>query len=69
MCREKATSAILMKMLLGSPLRVQGKAKLQETSVDRSRITPACAGKSNYNAPTQTDMKDHPCVCREKHGQ
>ena len=45
-CREKPLTYVSLVALLGSPLRVQGKAFSCSQRRSCSRITPACAGKS-----------------------
>ncbi len=45
-CREKKRIGIILANRTGSPLRVQGKASDEKAETVRSRITPACAGKS-----------------------
>ncbi len=45
---------------------MQGKVVYRVLPCHRHRITPACAGKSSKMADNQEDLKDHPCVCREK---
>ena len=45
-CREKFGDCNLKAVIVGSPLRVQGKAIIVITVRFAVRITPACAGKS-----------------------
>ena len=49
----------------GSPPRVRGKPVSPATSRRRSRITPACAGKTIPLPAWQVQNKDHPRVCGE----
>ncbi len=65
-CREKWHFADLLSGLLGSPLRVQGKADIRRENAYNNRITPACAGKSHSLFIPVYRTQDHPCVCREK---
>ena len=66
MCREKSTFFIAVSVVLGSPLRVQGKGCLLRRLQLARRITPACAGKSWWHGDETNGIEDHPCVCREK---
>ena len=66
MCREKSRRGIYRLLLLGSPLRVQGKAELSYEVEEFLRITPACAGKRQTDTSISQLEEDHPCVCREK---
>ena len=47
-CGEKYGSARMRRVIRGSPPRVRGKVPLHYYSRFHSRITPACAGKSEY---------------------
>ena len=68
-CREKLTLPTLPRILLGSPLRVQGKGVVFIILSFPFRITPACAGKSVYTVLHLPQHQDHPCVCREKNSK
>ena len=69
MCREKQKELVVKHLTIGSPLRVQGKVKKGFGDAFRNRITPACAGKSKSLVISGKQIKDHPCVCREKYSQ
>ena len=49
----------------GSPPRVRGKLGNHEKSRTRSRITPACAGKTVGSTTHKGTAQDHPRVCGE----
>ena len=51
---------------MGSPPRVRGKAACNTPEHKKQGITPACAGKSHTNLPTDSCTEDHPRVCGEK---
>ena len=57
-CERAATSP-------GSPPRVRGKLQEKEKNHRRSRITPACAGKTTQRSNLSADGRDHPRVCGE----
>ena len=65
-CGEKAVELILSCHSLGSPPRVRGKVCNVCAIVNHLGITPACAGKSEYNLPDHDNLQDHPRVCGEK---
>ena len=65
-CREKLRKIGGVIMTKGSPLRVQGKELVNLSHKLTVRITPACAGKREYEKANAAMLKDHPCVCREK---
>jgi len=65
-CREKSIQSQFLAAIVGSPLRVQGKASAGAGAVNRVGITPACAGKRMDEKLKQLVEQDHPCVCREK---
>ena len=52
--------------LSGSPPRMRGKAVLASTTLYRSGITPAYAGKRDLVISGSGDIEDHPRVCGEK---
>ena len=66
MCREKGLHDWAVLSSLGSPLRVQGKEVDLLNAEKATRITPACAGKSDKELIEIAGCEDHPCVCREK---
>ena len=49
----------------GSPPRVRGKRCRSSRRLRRSRITPACAGKTARRLSTKSCTRDHPRVCGE----
>ena len=51
---------------VGSPPRVRGKVQEGTENIDRTRITPACAGKRAEQAAQYVTYGDHPRVCGEK---
>ena len=55
----------MMVLLKGSPPRVRGKLWLNCTPRSCSRITPACAGKTQHGFPDNRWQQDHPRVCGE----
>ena len=66
MCGEKSTAALNDVELSGSPPRVRGEAKKAAIFSLYTRITPACAGRSDdLQRPGEMDQ-DHPRVCGEK---
>ena len=66
MCREKHCVDEDSNVIVGSPLRVQGKVAMTVFYLSMDRITPACAGKSGHRDFANQHPEDHPCVCREK---
>ena len=66
MCGEKENKGSRRHDKLGSPPRVRGKGFLPACPRFRSRITPACAGKSSILDYMGIPTKDHPRVCGEK---
>ena len=57
MCGEKATRPATKTWDIGSPPHVRGKEKSAHHGAERTRITPACAGKSN-NGTTNKRKND-----------
>ena len=45
-CGEQKRSKVIFASTLGSPPRVRGTEFMQEQSLKKNRITPACAGNS-----------------------
>ena len=66
MCGEKERRAGFGGGRTGSPPRVRGKADVCSTLKIPTRITPACAGKSNALLDLPAGQRDHPRVCGEK---
>ena len=65
-CGEKCVSGAWGGGKSGSPPRVRGKVVSDSGSVNCSRITPACAGKSKGGYRALKAQRDHPRVCGEK---
>ena len=65
-CGEKIMSSVLERKLAGSPPRVRGKGKRRSYWLEKSGITPACAGKSSRSLSGFKNDWDHPRVCGEK---
>ena len=65
-CGEKKVADMFDVPVEGSPPRVRGKARHLLHMRLRSRITPACAGKSHVRLQNQPRERDHPRVCGEK---
>ena len=65
-CGEKHSLSFFIYALTGSPPRVRGKAVFGGGVGLDDGITPACAGKSVYEAIFQQLWRDHPRVCGEK---
>ena len=66
LCGEKATRQQRKVKKIGSPPPMQGKVKCACKEWNRPRITPAYAGKSNYDVAKINDGGDHPRLCGEK---
>ena len=66
MCGEKLRFVHLQLLLQGSPPRVRGKATRSTFLRRCTRITPACAGKSETFVVREVSTGDHPRVCGEK---
>ena len=65
-CGEKLRDKIRNTIAKGSPPRVRGKVNGGPAYGNRSRITPACAGKSETDQAVEAANQDHPRVCGEK---
>ena len=65
-CGEKTSARILLITSAGSPPRVRGKVSSRLFKMPLTRITPACAGKSEFDFSRQRWEQDHPRVCGEK---
>ena len=65
-CGEKSQSTSASPRALGSPPRMRGKDVNDVTTVLRTRITPAYAGKRRTFARPPSAAEDHPRVCGEK---
>ena len=65
-CGEKAFLARVDCLVIGSPPRVRGEGESHVGRGGRSRITPACAGRSPKRFSRSTPGSDHPRVRGEK---
>ena len=66
-CGEKLKSRKFLVLILGSPPRMRGKVKEGKENIDRTRITPAYAGKRMAVRSAPVPLPDHPRVCGEKY--
>ena len=65
-CGEKEELVIPWENYGGSSPRVRGEDPLRPKSFPRSRIIPACAGRSSRTGLSGVSGRDHPRVCGEK---
>ena len=65
MCGENPLYYFSESHHIGSPPRVRGKRKTLVALPLRTRITPACAGKTGDDFEVDEDDEDHPRVCGE----
>ena len=68
MCGKNSTLSVLLKKVLGSPPRVREKLSPTLAHSIKSRITPACAGKTEILTIHSTFKRDHPRVCGKNSG-
>ena len=68
MCGEKLFAVRVFCPYVGSPPHVRGKALAPPVRAAVERITPACAGKSDWDEVYVKLVKDHPRMCGEKFG-
>ena len=66
LCGEKRTLFSRLFHVSGSPPPMRGKAKRAMTSLQKSGITPAYAGKSVDGISHIYGVQDHPRLCGEK---
>ena len=66
MCGEKVFQLRASSSWLGSPPHVRGKVKKMAEKAGKTRITPACAGKSFLRSFSLSLSGDHPRMCGEK---
>ena len=66
MCGEQFVVSQNTKWNKGSPPRVRGTGAATPLAALLFRITPACAGNSEYNEGWDDACKDHPRVCGEQ---
>ena len=64
-CGENFPTVPSLAVSSGSPPRVRGKPALSAAMSSSSRITPACAGKTQFRCLKKGFRKDHPRVCGE----
>ena len=64
-CGENRFLVIIQFSVLGSPPRVRGKPAKNVKTGAEERITPACAGKTEYDDREGEVIEDHPRVCGE----
>ncbi len=64
-CGENNCSLSKCKWRGGSPPRVRGKPSCSSFSDNAIRITPACAGKTQFRVWRLSPGSDHPRVCGE----
>ena len=62
-CGKNSTLSVLLKKVLGSPPRVREKLSPTLAHSIKSRITPACAGKTLVLVRSLPKYRDHPRVC------
>ena len=62
-CGKNSSMISLSGCFSGSPPRVREKRVWKNTTVNRRRITPACAGKTRPTLTRWTGYEDHPRVC------
>ena len=65
MCGENRIAEMIIAGRMGSPPRVRGKRGLIAAAVGPTRITPACAGKTDGGTHHGRRCGDHPRVCGE----
>ena len=65
-CGEKMAADPAVSQTVGSPPRMRGKVADLLDKWDVSRITPAYAGKSDWNVLVVVRQWDHPRICGEK---
>ena len=62
-CGKNSSMISLSGCFSGSPPRVREKRVWKNTTVNRRRITPACAGKTYLEVTFDDEPEDHPRVC------
>ena len=66
LCGEKYINYFFPVKFLGSPPPMRGKVTQSYANLDRRRITPAYAGKSERKMKNESYTEDHPRLCGEK---
>ena len=64
-CGENVIDKANELVTAGSPPRVRGKLSRQVAQLANMRITPACAGKTDWMKSPIGNSRDHPRVCGE----
>ena len=64
-CGENRKFWTAVVAFVGSPPRVRGKLNILKLARQAIRITPACAGKTQYSSELLRRLSDHPRVCGE----
>ena len=64
-CGENFTSYKIVDVTGGSPPHLRGKQKQDSMEISLSRITPAPAGKTNFDSFQSGYLLDHPRTCGE----
>ena len=62
-CGKNKPTKFTEPQAAGSPPRVREKPALSASSALPARITPACAGKTEYDEVLKEITRDHPRVC------
>ena len=65
-CGEKFSTLFPPPKVAGSPPRMRGKEFILRSRANKTRITPAYAGKSLKKLRKKYNIRDHPRVCGEK---
>ena len=63
MCGKNPPTVLDLVCFSGSPPRVREKRQSKQRAIERSRITPACAGKTHKHRFYGLNHRDHPRVC------
>ena len=66
---EKPPAAVVNVIAVGSPPHARGKVSSTDKDSPRTRITPACAGKSGGQRHCPGELEDHPRMRGEKPGR
>ena len=67
LCGEKVASSVYSQTFPGSPPPMRGKESRTAGRLEKCRITPAYAGKSQIVVNLVCGKQDHPRLCGEKH--
>ena len=66
MCGEEYPASAAVRLGVGSPPHVRGRARVAYLQGKRKGITPACAGKSVFGLVCVVLSRDHPRMCGEE---